>query len=525
MNMKLQQFRGQFRQGLLCSLALFTGAGLHASDWPHYRGPNHDGVASETIRTNWAETPPRQVWKVALDPGLSSFAIRGGKAFTQVRRRSAGQEREFCVALDAETGKELWAVPLDIADYPNGGVGFDDGPRSTPSVDGDRVFVLTSYLQLACLDSANGQTVWKKDLISEYGGFVIAWQNAASPLIEGDLVLVNANGLQNDHLLAFRKQDGTLVWRGQNGQNDGMTQASPVAATIGGVRQAIFFAQSGLVSVAPETGAVLWRHALRYNGTSVAASPVVAGDMVYCSRAYPGALSSAQAGAVVIKITPSGGSFSTGLVWSKVNQLMNHWATPVHYNGHIYGMFGQDVLTLRCVELATGTEKWSVSGYGYGSVLVVDGKILAFGDAGDLVLVDPNPAAYTEIARLRAVNGKCWNVPAISNGRIYARSTTEAVSLDVAAPVPTARPRLKLEPSLASGSRLFGLSIGSEDGSPLDANRVPKIDVWATSDLSLGLGGWLKLNLSPVLSNGRLLLDDPESSTRQQRFFRVEERP
>ena len=525
MNIQLQKNLLRLKRSLLGGLAFASAAGLQASDWPQYRGPNHDGVASESIRTNWSETPPRQVWKVTLDPGLSSFAIGGGKAFTQVRRRLSGQEREFCVTLDAETGKELWAVPLDIADYPNGGVGFDDGPRSTPSIDGDRVFVLTSYLQLACLDSANGQAVWKKDLISEYGGFAIAWQNAASPLIVGDLVLVNANGRQNDKLLAFRKQDGTLVWRGQNGQNDGMTQASPVAATIGGVRQAIFFAQSGLVSVAPETGAVLWRYALRYNGTSVAASPVVAGDMVFSSRAYPGALSAAQAGAVVVKITPSGNSFSAGLVWSKVNQLMNHWCTPVHYNGYIYGMFGQDVLTFKCVELATGDEKWSVSGYGYGSVLVVDGKILAFSDRGDLVLIDPNPAAYTEIARLRAVDGKCWNVPAISNGRIYARSTTEAVSLDVAVPVPIARPRLKLEPSLASGNRLFSLSIGSEDGSPLDASRVPKIDVWATSDLSLGPAGWLKLNLSPVLNNGRLLLDDPESPTRPQRFFRVEERP
>src|SRR5262245_52970557 len=130
----------QLRQVILCFLTLFAATRSQAVDWPQYRGPNHDGVSFETIRTNWAEEVPRQVWKVALDPALSSFAISGGKAFTQVRRNLGGQEQEFCVALDADTGRELWATPVGIASYPNGGVGPDDGPRSTPSVDGDRVF-------------------------------------------------------------------------------------------------------------------------------------------------------------------------------------------------------------------------------------------------------------------------------------------------------------------------------------------------------------------------------------------------
>jgi outer membrane protein assembly factor BamB len=523
MNNLLQSNYARLQGVFLCYLTWLVADGVSAIDWPYYRGPNHDGVSTETIRTNWVEERPRQLWKIALEPGLSSFAIGGGKAFTQVRRRLSGDEQEFCIALDADTGKELWATPLGIASYPYGGVGFDDGPRSTPSVDGNRVFVLSSYLRLVSLDAANGQVVWSKDLTVDFGGVVIPWENAASPLVEGDLVLVNSNGRQNEHLLAFRKQDGTLAWKGQT---DGMTQASPVAATIGGVRQAIFFAQSGLVSVAPETGTVLWRYPLNYNGTSVAASPVVAGDLVYASRAYPGSLSAAQAGAVVVKLTPSGGnSFSANLVWTKVNQLMNHWATPVHYNGHLYGMFGQDFLTLRCVEMATGLEKWSVEGFGYGSVLAVDGKILACSASGDLVLVDPNPAAYTELARLHAVDGKSWNVPAISNGRIYARSTVEAICLDVAGKSSSPPPRLKLQSALASDRRLFSLYIGNEDGSPLDANRVPKIDIWSTFDLSLGSGGWLKWTNVPILSNGQLRLDDAESATRLQRFFRVEERP
>jgi outer membrane protein assembly factor BamB len=201
-----------------------AAAQAQAADWPQYRGPNHDGVSLEAIRTNWSEEPPRPVWKIGLEPALSSLAISGGRAFTLARRRAGNGEQEFCVALNAGTGQELWATPVDIADYPNGGVGFDDGPRSTPSVDGNRVLVLSSYLRLVCLEAATGRVNWGRDLKTDFGGYVIPWQNAASPLIEGDLVLVNSNGRSNEHLLAFRKQDGTLAWKGHN---DGMTHATP----------------------------------------------------------------------------------------------------------------------------------------------------------------------------------------------------------------------------------------------------------------------------------------------------------
>jgi outer membrane protein assembly factor BamB len=130
---------------------------LPASDWPQYRGPTHDGISTENIRTNWSQSPPRRLWKVPLQPALSSFTVGGGRVFTQVRRPLNGGDQEFCVAMNADTGAELWATPLGIADYPNGGVGSDDGPRSTPSLDGDRVYVLSSYLLLACLDVASGQ--------------------------------------------------------------------------------------------------------------------------------------------------------------------------------------------------------------------------------------------------------------------------------------------------------------------------------------------------------------------------------
>src|SRR6185295_4119317 len=196
---------------LLLAYSVFSGAlRIRAADWPQYRGSNHDGISTEVIRTNWAAEAPRQNWKVPMDPGLSSFSVSGGRIFTMVRRPVSGQQdQEFCVAMSADTGQESWAsAPLGLADYPDGGVGTDDGPRSTPSIDGDRVYVLTSYLRLYCLNATNGATVWSRDLVTEYGSSVIAWQSAASPLIDGELIFVHG-AVANKSLLAFHKTDGT----------------------------------------------------------------------------------------------------------------------------------------------------------------------------------------------------------------------------------------------------------------------------------------------------------------------------
>ena len=511
----------QLCSSLLWLFAALAASALRAGDWPQYRGPNHDGVSTETIRTNWSEEAPRLVWKVPLELAFSSFAVSGGKAFTQVKRAVGGQDKEFCVALNADTGDEIWATLLSndnaVYDY---GAGSDDGPRSTPTVDGDRVFVLTSYLKLFCLNAANGEEIWSKDLVAAYGGTVITWQSAASPLIDGDLIFMNCNG-PNQRLLALQKLDGSEAWKGQD---DPMTQATPVAATIAGVRQIVFFAQSGLVSVVPANGTVLWRYPFSYS-TSTAASPVVGDDLVYCSAAY-------GSGSGAVRITGSGTQLTASQVWRVPGGNMNHWATPVHYNGFLYGIYGQSFVTLRCIDLATGAEKWTQSGFGYGSVLLVNGMVLALSESGALVLVEPNPSAYTEIARYQALDGslssvpglpvKCWNVPAISNGRIYARSTSEAVCLEVGVAAP---PPLKLLSTLTSGTSLFQLLIGNADGSPLDTNRAANIDVFASTDLTLGLSGWIKLNSSTTLTNGRLSLDDPQSPATAQRFFRVEERP
>jgi len=415
---------------LLPFFTLTLSATLQAGEWPQYRGPSTDGRTTETIGKPWTGGAPKQVWKVASPGGFSSFAVAGGRAFTLALKEAEGAKQESLVALDANTGKELWFAPLNAAKYDGGGddgTGENkggDGPRSTPTADAKSVYTMSSQLALRGFDAATGKVIWTRDLLKEHAGRNISWQNAASPLLAGGLLYV-AGGGAGESLLAINPKDGAVVWKAFD---EKMTHATPVAANILGQPQIIFFLQSGLLAVEPKTGKELWRYAFQYS-TSTAASPVVAGDIVYCSAGY-------GVGAGAAKITKQGDKFvATELYRMRGNKpLANHWSTPVVKDGHLYGMFqfkeyGKG--PIKCVEIATGAVKWEKEGFGPGHVILAGDKLVALSDAGEIVLIDPKPTGYAELARADVLDGKCWTTPVLANGRIYARSTKEAVCLDV----------------------------------------------------------------------------------------------
>ena len=416
---------------LFFAAALLAGLSLNAADWSQYRGPNIDGTTAEKISTQWSVGGPKALWKVPTPSGFGSFVVSGGKACTIITRLQDGAPQETLVALDANTGRELWAANLAaVAKYDGGGdSGAEpnkggDGGRSTPAVDGERVYTLSSHLVLACFDVKSGQRVWSHDVLKEFGGKNIRWQNAASPLIDGNLVYV-AGGGAGQSLLAFNKTDGKLAWKTGT---ETVTHSTPVAATIHGVRQVIYFTQSGLVSVAAQTGAPLWKQAFKF-AVSTAITPIVGGDIVYCAAGY-------GVGSGAYKISKSGSDFTSTELWRIIgNQpVANHWSTPVYKEGHLYGMFQFKEYgngPLKCVELATGKVKWEKAGFGPGNVILVDGNVLALSDAGELVLATGTPTEYKELARAKAVTGKCWSTPVLSNGRLYVRSTKEGACLDL----------------------------------------------------------------------------------------------
>lgn len=508
------------RSRVLAVLLLAAAAPTHADDWPQYRGPNHDGSSSETIRTNWSKKPPAVVWKKTINPAWSSITVSGGRAFTQVNRLVSGEPREVCIALNADTGAELWATSLDQAAYPDAGTGSADGPRSTPSVDGDRVYVFTSYLRLFCLRVDTGDVVWNRDFIAEFEGTdVIAWQNAASPLIVGNLIFLNSN-VANQCLMAVRKSDGVTVW---SGQTDTMTHATPAYATIADTPQVVFQTLRGLVGVTPETGVVLWRYSFSPSSTSTASTPVVANDYIYGSCAY-------AKGAWTARVTKSGATFSVKQAnYTEANSAyQNHWATPVHHEGFLYSIVERGSHSLACFSLAGRTNRWITGTVGSGSpgfasLIKVGGKLVILRESGELVLVEPNPVAYTEIGRYQALTGTSWNHPAFSNGRIYARSNKQIVALEVAAAV-VPLPRLALTAALLPSGDQLRLEIAAQDGSLLDSSAAGRIELLAAPSLADGMPAWAPLAASFTVNGGKLQADVSLPTDTTFRFLLVRER-
>ena len=412
-----------------CLLAL-SAVAASAADWPQYRGPDQTGVSKEKVNLQWTGAGPRVVWKIPTERGFSSFAICGGKAYTQVNRELRGEQRETVVALDAATGRELWFADIGVGKYDSGGdTGAPDnrggdGPRSTPTVNDGLVYAFTQHLVLHCLDPETGKALWVKDVMQDHAGRNIGWKSAASAVVDGDLLFLGGGG-RGQSLLALNKKTSAVVWKGHD---EIITHSTPVVATILGVRQVIFFMKSGLYAVAAEDGKALWRFPFKFS-VSTAISPVVAGDIVYCSAGY-------DVGGGACKITKDGDQFTATELWKIPGnrQVPNHWSTPVYKDGYVYGMFSFKKFAtgpIKCVKLATGEVQWERDGFGAGNVILVNDQLVALTDYGEVVIVAARPDAYQEIARAKVLTGKCWSTPALSDGRLYVRSTKEGACLDV----------------------------------------------------------------------------------------------
>ncbi len=423
----------KFHAALSLSILSFAAVAT-AADWPQYRGPNGDGSTSETLPAAWPATP-KVLWKVPGGTGFSSFTVSGKFCFTI---EGQGGD-EVLVARNTDTGKDIWKQSLGSgANYGRGGDDGapdnkgGDGPRSTPTLAGRVILAMHTNLVLHAFNAETGKPLWKLDLIKEHAGKNITWSNAASPLFEGGLIYVAGGGAGQTYL-AIDPIKGTVVAKSGD---DTITHATPTAATIHGQRQIIFFMKSGLTAVEPKTLKQLWHADFPFN-VSTAASPVVAGDYVYCSAGY-------NVGAAGFKITKTGSEWKAEQVMRVPQKpLANHWSTPVLFEGHLYGMFqfkeyGKG--PVKAVKLPDGDIKWEQAGFGPGNVILTGGgNVLALSDAGELVAFKASPAAYRELGRFKALEGKCWSTPVLSNGRVFIRSTKEAACIQLGAPATAGR--------------------------------------------------------------------------------------
>jgi outer membrane protein assembly factor BamB len=413
--------------------SLLTAASLSAqsaapAEWGQFRGPNRDGSAAAPKVSNWKSAKMKTLWKTNTPSGFSSFTVAGAKAFTIVTGETDGNTGEVLVCLDVKNGKELWSKPLTvIGKYDGGGdAGANDnkggdGPRSTPIVDGDHVYAIDANLGVFCFEAATGKPVWNRDVMKENAGVQIKWQNAASPVIDGNVLLMCGGGA-GQGLLGLDKLTGKVLLKGED---DKMTHATPVIADIQGVHQCIFFTQVGLVAVTPVDGKILWRGDFPFK-VSTAASPVVYEDIVYCSAGY-------GVGAGAFKISKSGNDLKAEQIWRRENECFNHWSTPVVKDGFLYGMFSfkeYGAGPMACVDIKTGKDIWKENGFGPGQVILAGDKVIALSDKGEVVIVEADSEKYIELKRDDVLDGKVWSYPVLAYNHLFARSTKEGVCLE-----------------------------------------------------------------------------------------------
>jgi outer membrane protein assembly factor BamB len=395
----------------LAASALVVAGGGAAPDWPQYLGPTRNGVYSGTpLATAWPAAGPRKVWQKSIGQGLAGPVVAGDRV---VLFHRVGKE-EVVEALDARTGEARWryAYPTSYRDD----FGFDEGPRAVPVVASGRVYTFGAEGQLHVVDLATGQRVWSVDTMRRFGvrkGFFGA---AGSPLVEDGRVIANIGGKDSGKgagIVAFNAGTGAVLWTATDHE---ASYSSPVGATFGGRRHAVFFTRAGLVGVDPATGAVLFQRPWRSRSAASvnAATPLVVGDLIFTSATY-------ETGAAVVRVK---GNELTEL-WSSDEALSNHYATSVYANGYLYGFHGRQEFNpaFRAVEMNTGAVKWSVDRFHAGSVTLAGDRLLIARETGELVLAAASPQAFRQLAAAQILPPTIRALPALADGFLYVRNS------------------------------------------------------------------------------------------------------
>jgi outer membrane protein assembly factor BamB len=409
----------------LALLSLPGPAPAANADWPQWRGPNRDGVSPETsLRTDWSPGGPRVLWKQVIGRGFSSVAIVGTRLFTTEEETIAspdgeatGTGHEAVVCRDVRSGAEVWRFhyPNDYSER------FGSGPRSTPAVDGDRIYAVGPTGIFHCLRADTGERLWRHDLLEEFHGRTMQYGVSFSPLVEGDLVYATPGGPDGNAVVAFDKVSGRVVWKALD---DPMGYSSPIAVTAAGVRQLLVLTNEALVSLSPTDGKVYWRYPWKTaNGFNIA-TPLAFGDYVLISSAY-------GKGCALLEIAAErDGSLCARRVYEH-NRLRNYFASSIRWGNHLYGFDEKDLV---CMDLHTGVEAWREKGirsFGKGSLLAAAGHLIVLGESGTLWLIEATPAGYREKASCRVSTNKCWTVPVLADGKLYVRDESHLVCLDV----------------------------------------------------------------------------------------------
>ncbi len=407
------------RRLLIACLFLLPTAIVRADDWPQFLGPQRNGNSNEKgLLAAFPKDGPPVVWQRNVGEGYSGPVIAGDRLILFHR---VGDE-EVVECLKAATGKELWRFPYPTS-YSDM-LGKGDGPRSTPLIAGDKIITLGAEGTLHCLALETGKKIWSRSLTKEYKTPLGYFGVGTSPIVEQNRVLVNVGG-KNAGIVAFDLDNGKEAWRATD---DPPSYSSPVVATIGDRRLAVFFTRTGAVVLNAKTGDVLYRQRWRSRSeTSVnAATPLIIGDQVFFSASY-------DTGALLLKLKANGAEE----VWTDEKIMSNQYNTCIHHNGQIYGFDGRQDSpfppTLRCFDLKTRKIRWQKEDFGNGSMILADGRLIILTEKGGLCLVQATPEAFRETARFRLLDAPpCRAQIALSAGRLYARDQKKLVCVNLA---------------------------------------------------------------------------------------------
>jgi hypothetical protein len=387
-----------------------------ADDWPQYLGPRRDGVSNEKgLRDAFGKDGLKVLWQRDVGEGYSGPVIAGERLILFHR---VGNE-EVVECLNAVTGKPLWkfGYPTHFVD----GQTRVNGPRATPTIVGDKVITLGAEGVLSCLTLGQGTKIWSHSLTKEYKTSLGYFGIGTSPVVEQNLVLVNAGGPKAG-IVAFDLDTGKETWKATN---DPASYSSPVVCTVDGVRLAVFFTRTGAVVLDPKTGAVRYqqRWRARIDASVNAATPLVIGNLAFFSASY-------DTGALLIKLHKDGAD----KVWEDEEIMSNHYNTCIYHEGHLYGFDGRQEAgpSFRCVELKSRKVKWDQQNFGCGSMILAEGRLIVLTEKGDLCLVQATPDAFREKARMRMFEaGPCRAQIALANGRLYARDQKKLLCVDL----------------------------------------------------------------------------------------------
>jgi len=390
-----------------------------ASDWPQFWGPDRTGTVTDiSLNGNWLDAPPQIVWKQPIGAGWSSFAVQGDVAVTMEQRAN----EQWVSAYDVETGALLWHTSTPGQHYHAlGGL----GPRSTPTLIGNRVLAHMPTGPLLCLDLATGQRIWEIDLYALTGWDQtsaeqrVPWGRTGSPLVIDNLVIVPLGGPKPDSgsLIAVSLQDGHTVW---SAGSDGISYSSPQRARLLGVDQVLMVNEQSVTGHEIASGKVLWT--VPWPGQSSAAANVsqpIALDesRVLLSKAY-------GTGCQLVQFAKDADQqWSHRVLWQNKSSLKTKFTSVVVRDHYAYGL--NDGI-LECIDVDTGKQQWKKGRYRQGQLLLVGDKLLITSESGSLVLVAADPKDFSELAKLPIIGDVTWNVPALSGNRLLIRNADEA---------------------------------------------------------------------------------------------------